>query len=68
MGEVVSAIARGLVKNIERDFIKQISPSREKPKSKVAVKYDDKSVKKTRKQEPASLPDLEIIDVNNLSK
>ena len=61
MGGVVSAIARGLVRNIERDFVKQISPSRDKPKDKVARKQEENSAKKTRKEEPASLSDLSII-------
>ena len=61
MGGVVSAIARRLLKNIKRDFIKQLSPSRDKPKARFAVKQDDKFVKKTRQQEPASLSDLRII-------
>jgi hypothetical protein len=40
MKGVVSAIATALVKNIERDFMKQISPSLDKPNPKVAIKQE----------------------------
>jgi hypothetical protein len=49
MGGLVSAIAKGLANNIERDFIKQISPSRDKPKAKDARKQEDNLAKKDQK-------------------
>ena len=68
MGGVLSNIAKGLICNIERDCIKQISPPRDKPKVKGPVKQDDKLLKKT-----SSLSDLRIIgtpvnQLNSVSK